>query len=114
MTGVQTCALPIWRRLKRFAIQISNDAEHDLDDIADWYADHHPGGHDRFRKDFNSCLDVLATFPNAGRERINRIGLRAYPVHPYLVWYRVDEHAKEVVVLSIMPGSIDMDPDEFD
>jgi len=31
-----------------------------------------------------------------------------------LVWYRVDEHAKEVVVLSIMPGSIDMDLDEFD
>jgi antitoxin ParD1/3/4 len=43
------------RRLKRHAIQISDDAKHNLDDIADWYTDHHPGGQDRFLKDFTAC-----------------------------------------------------------
>ncbi len=98
-----------------FSIRITDEAQQDLDQIAEWYIQRHPGGRERFINDFDMALTVLARFPFAGRERFKRIGLRGYPVSPYLLLYRVDERAKEVVALSIAPAkSGDIDPDEFD
>ncbi len=98
-----------------FSIRITDEAQQDLDQIAEWYIQRNPGGRERFINDFDMALTVLARFPFAGRERFKRIGLRGYPVSPYLLLYRVDERAKEVVALSIAPAkSGDIDPDEFD
>jgi plasmid stabilization system protein ParE len=75
----------------------------------------HPAGHDRFFDDFLGARTVVATFPFSGRKRDEiRKGLRSYVVHPYLVFYRVDEAARAVTVVRVIHGSMDFGPDDFD
>jgi plasmid stabilization system protein ParE len=81
--------------------------------VADWYAERHPHGYDRFLRDFRDVLDILATFPRAGRERDElRPNLRSYLAHPYIVFYRVDDTARTVTIVRVIHGRMDLDPDE--
>jgi toxin ParE1/3/4 len=58
--------------------------------------------------------DVLANFPNAGRRR-NELGsdLRAYPVHPYIVFYRVDARHETIRIERVIHGRMDIDETDF-
>ena len=83
--------------------------------MAAWYVDRHQAGHDRFFKDFAAATALLSTFPLAGRQRDEiRVGLRSSIVHPYLVFYTVDEGARVVIVVRVIHGSRDFGPDDFD
>jgi hypothetical protein len=74
----------------------------------------HPDRYARFRSDVVWCLKVLTAFPLFGESLVSRRGLRANPVHPYLVTYRVDKRARKIIVLAIVPIYIDVDADDFD
>jgi plasmid stabilization system protein ParE len=55
--------------------------------------------------DFRGALDVLATFPHAGREWDElRPNLRSYVAHPYLVFYRVDDALLALMIVRFLPG----------
>lgn len=58
---------------------------------------------------------MLAAFPTAGRRREElRPGLRSFGVHPFIVFYTVDERTKTVVVQRVLHGHLDLDEDDFD
>jgi plasmid stabilization system protein ParE len=83
--------------------------------VSAWYAERHPSGHDRFFDDFATARHVLGMFPFAGRERDEiRAGVRSMVVHPYLVFYQVDEAVRVVTVLRVIHGSRDFGPDDFE
>ena len=83
--------------------------------IAAWYAERHPAGEERFFRDFQKARDMLAQHPRIGRERAElRKDLRSWPVHPYLVFYVVDDRARAVVVERVIHGHMDVDSDDFE
>jgi toxin ParE1/3/4 len=83
--------------------------------IAAWYADRHPTGETRFFRELQQARDLLAQHPRAGRERDElRDGLRSWPVHPYLVFYVVDDDAHAVVIERVIHGHTDIDSDDFE
>jgi toxin ParE1/3/4 len=82
--------------------------------IAAWYAERHPAGETRFFRDFQKARDMLAQNPRIGRERVElRDGLRSWPVHPYIVFYAVDDAARAVVIERVIHGHVDFDSDDF-
>jgi toxin ParE1/3/4 len=83
--------------------------------VAAWYAERHPTGETRFFRDFDKARDMLARHPRIGRERDElRDGLRSWPVHPYLVFYVVDDDARTVVIERVIHGHMDIDGDDFE
>ncbi len=87
----------------------------DLVHIVEWYEERHPGGSERFAREFALARDVLAIFPLAGRERGELSeGLRSCVVHPWVVFYGVDEPNRVVTVQRILHGRMDFDADDFD
>lgn len=83
--------------------------------MADWYDERHPAGADRFFSDFQAAVQVLHAFPNAGRARPDlRDGLRSYVVHPYLVFYVVDDDRKAVVIERVLHGATDISSENFE
>jgi toxin ParE1/3/4 len=83
--------------------------------IAAWYAERHPAGESRFFQDFQKARDLLAQHPRIGRERAElRAGLRSWPVHPYIVFYVVDDGAHAVVIERVIHGHMDFDSDDFE
>jgi plasmid stabilization system protein ParE len=94
----------------RYRVRHAQRAERDLDLIADWYLERHPDGLSRFTHDFGTLIALLAAFPLAGRERAEyRAGLRSWNVHPFVVFYTVDETKQIVTIRTIMHGSMDLD-----
>lgn len=83
-------------------------------DVAAWYADRHPSGADRFFTDFQQARDVLAAFPRAGRIREDlREDLRSYVVHPFQIFYTVEEAARHVIIERVLHGHLDIATDDF-
>ena len=82
--------------------------------IAQWYEDEHPGGKTRFLRDFRTALEILKTFPNAGRQRECSSKLRYYPVHPYIISYHVDELSEVIILVGVVHGSMHADVDEME
>jgi plasmid stabilization system protein ParE len=90
-------------------------AENDLVRVASWYAERHPGGHERFLRDFRGVLEMLRMFPHAGRERDElRPNIRSSIAHPYVVFYRVDDAARTITIVRVLHGRMDLDPDEIE
>jgi plasmid stabilization system protein ParE len=57
----------------------------------------------------------LTTFPRAGRERKElRPNIRSYPLHPFVVFYRVNDSARTVIIERLIHGRMDFDPDEIE
>jgi plasmid stabilization system protein ParE len=97
-----------------FTVEIGAQAVEDLVDVAAWYADRHPTGHDRFLRDFAQALGMMRTFPGAGRQRFElREHLRSHYVHPYHVFYNVDEQSRNVTVIRVLYGRMDITTDDF-
>lgn len=83
--------------------------------IAAWYAERHPAGEDRFFREFQKARYMLARQPRIGRERRElRNGLWSWLVHPYLVFYVVDDAARAVVIERVIHGHMDIDSDDFE
>jgi len=54
-------------------------------------------------------------FPAAGRDRSElRAQLRSFGVHPYLVFYRIDEQVRNVNIVRILHGRMDFDTDDIE
>lgn len=94
----------------RYRVWQTRRAERDLDAVADWYLERHSAGLSRFLHDFENLLDLLSTFPLAGRERLEyRPAIRSWNVHPFVVFYDVDEKQRRVTIRAIFHGSMDLD-----
>jgi toxin ParE1/3/4 len=83
----------VTRRLRR-----SEAAESDLDDIWSYIAADSPAAADRVILRILAAEDRLAEFPELAAARPEmRPGLRIWPVGAYLMLYRVDRDAVEIV-----------------
>ena len=83
-------------------------------EIAIWYAERHPAEGARFEAAFNA-IDVSGHVSLAGRERtkLSR-GVRAYVLHPHLLFYRIDPTARLLTVVRVIHGHRDLTADEFE
>ena len=74
----------------------------DLTEIADYLASRSHVGAERVRVAILVTLQTMAHLPHIGRlqttDRVRKIAAHRYP---YLIYYRVDDDAAEVVVLTI-------------
>ena len=92
-----------------YRVVFTETAEHDLIEISAWYAARHPTGEARFFEAFASARKTLARYPGAGRERSElRVGVRSWPVHPYVIFYRADDSAKIVAIERVLHGRMDI------
>jgi plasmid stabilization system protein ParE len=99
---------------KAFAVEIGQRAEADLVHVAEWYAERHPTGTARFLRDFQKSIAILRAFPFAGREREElQPGTFSYAVHPYIVFYLVDEPRQKVIIVRVLHGSMDISDDQL-
>ncbi len=84
-------------------------------EIAAWYAERHAAGESRFFRDFQKARDMLARHPRIGRPRADLRGdLRSWPVHPYVVFYIVDDQARTVVIERVIHGHMDIESEDFE
>ena len=81
-------------------------AVRDLADIGDYIRTRNPAAAPRVREAILETLRMLCRFPMAGRaqrvEGVRKIVTRRYA---YIVYYRVDEIAQEIVVAAIQHPS---------
>jgi toxin ParE1/3/4 len=74
----------------------------DLTEIADYLVQRSPIGAERVRTAILVTLRTIIDLPHAGRLQtvaaVRKIAVRRYP---YLVYYRIDDDAAEIVVLTI-------------
>jgi toxin ParE1/3/4 len=77
-------------------------AAQDIAAIADYIHARNPGAARRVRAAILQSLQNLVLFPHVGRaqavEGVRKLVTRKYP---YLVYYRVDEAAEEIVILTV-------------
>ena len=77
-------------------------AVQDIAAIADHIRERNPGAAERVRAAILQSLQNLVLFPQVGRaqtiEGVRKLVTRKYP---YLVYYRVDEAANEIIILTI-------------
>jgi toxin ParE1/3/4 len=100
---------------KRYTVTATPKADADLVKIAAWYTERHPAGEDRFFREFNQARDMIARHPDIGRKRPElRAGLRSWPVHPYLIFYTVDDKACRATFVRVIHGHMDIDRDDFE
>jgi plasmid stabilization system protein ParE len=59
-------------------------------------------------------VEILKTFPNAGRQRESSSKLRYYPVHPYIISYQVDELSEVITIVGVVHASMAADVDEIE
>ena len=78
----------------------------DLTDIGDYLATRSPIGAERVRAAILVTLRNIIDLPFAGRRQttdaVRKVSVRRYP---YLVYYRLDEDAGEIVVLTVQHSS---------
>ena len=74
----------------------------DIAAIADYIRERNPAAAERVRAAIIQSLQDLILFPQLGRaqtvEGVRKLVTRRYP---YLVYYRVDEAAEEIIILAI-------------
>ena len=83
-------------------LRFTRRAIQDLHEISDYLRARNPTAARRLRAAILDCLQGATVFPKAGRrqnaEGVRRLVTRKYP---YLIYYRVDEVADEIVVITI-------------
>ncbi len=87
-------------------VRLSKLAEADLDEI--WLYVAADGGVDvanRLIDDITDRIVLLGTQPNAGRLRDElAVGLRSFPVHRHIIYYRPEQGAPAVMTPSTVPS----------
>jgi toxin ParE1/3/4 len=82
--------------MSRYVINIL--ASRDLNDIAEYYAEHNVESGDRFFRDFNRKCQQLVAFPNSGKSYASiRPDLRGVSLEGYIIFYRVLEDGIEIL-----------------
>jgi toxin ParE1/3/4 len=100
--------------LPEYRVIIANAAEQQLVDIAQWYEERNPRGTQRFVEAFIRLRRHLATCPRIGRARPELLErLRSWPIHPWTVFYSVNEHERQVEIEAVYHGAMDVDSDDF-
>jgi toxin ParE1/3/4 len=83
-------------------LRLTRRAVRNLADIADYLRERNPEAALRARAAIDKSLQNLVLFPHAGRKQevagVRKIATRRYP---YLVYYRTDDAAGEIVVIAI-------------
>ncbi|MDD1516952.1 MULTISPECIES: type II toxin-antitoxin system RelE/ParE family toxin [Bradyrhizobium] len=83
-------------------LRFTQRAAKDLIEIADYVREHSPQGALRVRAAILESLQNLVRFPRLGRpqkvEGVRKLVTRRYP---YLVYYRLEVEAGEIVILAI-------------
>jgi len=79
-------------------IRWSAPAANDLQRICEWIERDNPEAARRVAKTIYEGCGQLAQFPNMGRASVRMSGRREllFPSLPYIVFYRVTEHAVEI------------------
>jgi toxin ParE1/3/4 len=92
------------------AYRLAPQAEADLEDLA-FYIFLESGSldiADRLIESITERFDLLAVHPRAGRRRDDlRRGLRSFPVHDFVVLYRIE--GDDVVIVRVVRGSRDLE-----
>ena len=74
----------------------------DLTEIADYLVSRSPMGAERVRTAILTTLQIIIDLPQAGRlqasDAVGKIAVRRYP---YIVYYRIDDDAGEIAVLTV-------------
>ena len=88
-------------------LEFSREAEHDLEQIADYIAEHNPQRAVSFLRELRSGCDGIVENPNgfAVVPRYEHYGIRRRVHGNYLIFYRV-LHAK-VIIIHILHGATD-------
>jgi toxin ParE1/3/4 len=82
--------------MSRYVINIL--ASRDLNDIADYYAEHNVAAGDQFFRDFNRKCQQLVAFPNSGKSYASiRPDLRGISLEGHIIFYRVLEDGIEIL-----------------
>ena len=95
-----------------FSVQLTDDAEHDLEELCDYIERHDtPGRADHVLEQLEKVFDNLSAHPHRGNypKELLEVGIREYRevfFKPYRVIYQVMEN--EVYVLLIADGRRDM------
>jgi toxin ParE1/3/4 len=83
-------------------LRLTPRAAQDIAAIADYIHARNPGAARRVRAAILDSLQTLILFPQVGRaqavEGVRKLVIRKYP---YLIYYRVDEAAQEIIILTI-------------
>jgi toxin ParE1/3/4 len=83
-------------------LRLTPRATQDLTAIGDYIRSKNPTAAVRVRAAILETLQLLIRFPGAGRaqtvEGVRKIVTRRYP---YIVYYRIDEAAQEIIVITI-------------
>lgn len=96
--------------MKRY--RYSAQAEADLDDITEYFAERSPEAGLRFLDALEARCRLLASFPRTGRKRDDLgPGVRTVVVRNYVVYFR--EEADGIVLLRVLHGARDVSTDLF-
>jgi toxin ParE1/3/4 len=83
-------------------LRFTRRAARNLADIGDYLRERNPEAAVRVRAAITKSLQNLVLFPHAGRrqeaEGVRKIVTRRYP---YLIYYRIDEVAGEIMIVAI-------------
>ena len=82
--------------------------------IADYVHEHSPQGALRVRAAILELLQNLAVFPRLGRlQKIDGVRKLVTRRYPYLVYYKADEEAGEIVILTIQHPARERERSDF-
>jgi plasmid stabilization system protein ParE len=88
-----------------FEIRILPEAEDQARAVAEWWRANRPAAPELVKQELRQTFGVLAETPYIGSPYLRTPvpGVRRYPLKktPYHVYYRVNEEAGEVIVLSV-------------
>ncbi len=82
-------------------LRLTSQAEADLEDIAAYLEPRNPQGAQWVEDAILDVFALLIQYPEAGHLRGQRVRRFALPRYPYLVFYRVNEGADEIEVLTV-------------
>jgi plasmid stabilization system protein ParE len=83
-------------------LRFTRRALENISDIAAYVREQNPAAALRVQSDIYDTLQNLLIFPRAGRRQSARtVRKLVTPRYSYLIYYRVDETAEEIVVLNV-------------
>lgn len=82
-------------------LRLSPRAVRDIEDISDYVAARNPTAAHRVRNLLQASLEIVALHPEIGRAQTHGVRRHVVPQLPYLVFYRIDEAARTVNIVTI-------------
>jgi toxin ParE1/3/4 len=89
-----------------FRVTVSDDTTDDLHEILSYIQARSPQGAMTLAMRFHEAIEGLATMPfryrEVGKSRETGASVRSLPVEPYIIYFKVEEDDREVVVLRVL------------